>query len=187
MPPKARITKEMIVDAAFEITRANGIEAVNARTLSEKLNCSTQPVMYHFKKIDDIKRALYEKADAYHSAYITDISGEDPMIEIGLLYIRFAANERNLFRFLFQSDEFSGKSLSELINAEEMKPILAILEEAADMDTQQAKSVFKSLFLFAHGYASMFANNTLKYDEESILSDLTRIWNGAIYAAKEES
>ena len=51
MPPKAKITKEMIIDAAFEITRESGIEAVNARTISEKLGCSTQPVMYHINSI----------------------------------------------------------------------------------------------------------------------------------------
>lgn len=48
MPPRAKITKEMVVDAAFELVRAEGIERVNARTVSQKLGCSTQPVMYHF-------------------------------------------------------------------------------------------------------------------------------------------
>ena len=45
MPPKAKVTREMIIDAAFEIIRNTGIEAVNARTVSKELNCSTQPVM----------------------------------------------------------------------------------------------------------------------------------------------
>ncbi len=44
MPPKAKITREMIVEAAFEIARNEGVENINARTVSEKLSCSTQPV-----------------------------------------------------------------------------------------------------------------------------------------------
>lgn len=41
MPPKARITKDMIIDAAFEIAREKGVENINARTVSNRLNCST--------------------------------------------------------------------------------------------------------------------------------------------------
>lgn len=185
MPPKAKITREMIVNAALETTREDGAENINARVISKRLGCSTQPVMYHFKKVEDIRKAVYQKADEYHSAFITDIQSNDPMKEIGLLYIRFGATERNLFRFLFQSNEFSGKSISELINAEEIKPILAILANAVEVSTEQASIIFKLLFIFAHGYASMFANNDLTYDETIITADLERIFIGAVGAVKE--
>lgn len=185
MPPKAKITREMIVDAAFEIARSEGAENINARTVSEKLGCSTQPVMYHFKKIEEIKKAVYQKADEYHSAYITDIHGDNPMKEIGFLYIQFAATEKNLFRFLFQSNEFSGKTISELIAAEELQPVIAILSQETEVSAEQAKAIFRSLFLIAHGYASMFANNEMPYDGELISSDLDLIFNGAVYALKE--
>lgn len=186
MPPKAKVTKEMIIDAGFEVVREYGIENVNARTVSEKLGCSTQPVMYHFKKIEDIKKAVYQKADEYHTAYITDVHNDNPLLAIGLSYIRFAQTEKNLFRLLFQSNEFSGKSISELISTEEVASIIAVLSEAIDVNARQAKDIFKSLFLFVHGYASMFANNSLEYDEEIILMDLKRIFAGVVYTLKEE-
>lgn len=184
MPPKARITREMIVEAAFEIARSKGAEHVNVRTVSERLQCSTQPVLYHFKKMEEIRRAVYGKADEYHSAYIMDIQGDNPMKEIGLRYIRFAVEEKHLFRFLFQSDGFTGKSAAELINAEEIEPVIGILMREADIGREQAKMVFRSLFLIAHGYASMYANNEMEYDEEAVSSDLAFIFNGAVYAAK---
>lgn len=141
--------------------------------------------MYHFKKIEDIKKAAYQKADEYHSAYITDIHGDNPMKEIGLRYIQFAVTEKNLFRFLFQSNEFSGKNLSELIENEELKPIIAILSQEAEIGTEQAKAVFRSLFFVAHGLASMLANNEFEYDAEIISSDLSLIFHGAVYALSE--
>lgn len=58
MPPKAKITRDMIIDVAFEIARSEGAENINARTVSGKLRCSTQPVMYHFKKIEEIKKSV---------------------------------------------------------------------------------------------------------------------------------
>ena len=186
MPPIAKITKEMIVDAGFEIARQYGIENVNARTVSEKLGCSTQPVMYHFKKIEDMKKAVYQRADQYHTAYIMSIQGDNPMLEIGLSYIRFAQEEKNLFKLLFQSNEFSGKSVSELTDVGDVVPILTALSEAENVSLMQAKVVFKLLFLFVHGYASMYANNSLEYDENIIGADLQRIFAGAMYESKED-
>lgn len=184
MPPRAKVTREMIIDAAFGITRDAGIGAVNARSISEELKCSTQPVMYHFKTIKELKRAVYEKTDEYHSAYIMDTYSNNPMKDIGLNYIRFAVKEKNLFCFLFQSNEFSGKHISELVNAEELQPIIAILSQEAAVNAEQAKIIFRSLFLIAHGYASMFANNAMEYDEQMVLSDLSLIFDGTIKAVR---
>ena len=184
MPPKVKITKEMIIDAAFEIARSEGAENINARTVSKELNCSTQPVMYHFKTIEELKRAVYEKSDEYHSSYIMDIHSNNPMKDIGLNYIQFAVKEKNLFRFLFQSNEFLGKNISELINAEELQPIIAILSQETSVNTEQAKIIFRSLFLIAHGYASMFANNEMEYDEQTVLADLGLIFDGTVKTLK---
>lgn len=184
MPPKVKITKEMIIDAAFEIARSDGAEKINARTVSKKLGCSTQPVMYHFKTIEELKKTVYIKADEYHSKYINNIQSENPMKDIGLNYIRFAETEKNLFRFLFQTNEFTGKNISELINSEELQPVIAILRKEAEVNTEQAKTIFRLLFLIAHGYASMFANNEMTYDEQTIISDLDLVFEGTVYSLK---
>ena len=42
--PKQRITKEMVVDAAFEIARKGGMEHVIVKNIAEKLGCSVQPI-----------------------------------------------------------------------------------------------------------------------------------------------
>lgn len=188
MPPKAKITKDMIIEAAFEIARTEGAENINARTIAGKLGCSTQPVLYHFAKIEEIKKAVYEKADAYHLDYLTymDESCDDPMLESGLRYIRFAVEEKHLFRFLFQSNEFSEKNLMDLINGEELEPVLVMMQQAMEAGREEVKQIFLFLFLFAHGYASMFANNTMEYDEAVIALHLEKAFTGAVCAAKEE-
>lgn len=92
MPPKAKITRNMVIAAAFEVARQTGAENINARTVSKKLNCSTQPVMYHFSTIEELKKAAYEKTDEFHSQYLMSIpdTQKDVMLGIGLNYIRFA-------------------------------------------------------------------------------------------------
>lgn len=187
MPAKAKVTKEMIVDAAFAVARETGAESISARTVSQRLHCSTQPVMYHFATIEELKRAVYAKADLYHSEYLMDTkkTPEGAAPGIGMNYIRFAIEEPHLFRFLFQSNYFSGSTLLELIDAEELTPVLSAMQAALGFDRAQTKRVFLTVFLFAHGYASIIANNSLTYDEAVINFQLEQAYRGAILAAQE--
>lgn len=188
MPPKARITRDMVIVAAFEVARESGAENINARTVSKKLNCSTQPVMYHFATIEGLKRAAYQKTDEYHTEYLMNISEtqEEPMLGIGLNYIRFAVEEPNLFRFLFQSGFAVENSLLEMINSEELIPVISVMQKEMNMNMEQTKEVFITLALFVHGYASIIANNSLEYDEKLITTHLVRVYKGAMLAVQEE-
>ena len=60
MPPKAKISKEMILEEAFQIARAQGADKITARSISQGLNCSTQPILYYFGTVEEIKAADVE-------------------------------------------------------------------------------------------------------------------------------
>ena len=186
MPPKAKITKEMIVDVAFGIIQREGVDKVTARSISQQLNCSTQPVLYHFATVEDIKKAVYKKADAYHSDYIMNMENDygDPMLTMGMNYIDFARKERNIFQFLFQSNEFSGASILDLLQTEEILPFLAMLQQELELALEEVKEVFSTLFIFVHGYASLYANNTMIYDEANVISAIENVFEGAICVLK---
>lgn len=188
MPPKMKITPEMIVGAGFEIVRENGIEVLTVRAVADRLGCSTQPVMYHFTRIEEMKRAVYEKADRFHTEYLMNIKNprEGVMLGIGLNYIRFAIREPNLFRFLFQSGYAAGNSLLEMVNSEELVPVLSAMRDAMGMNMEQTKKVFLTIAMFVHGYASIIANNSLEYDEKVVTEHLERAYRGAVLAETEE-
>ena len=63
--PKQRITKEMVVDAAFEIARKDGIEKATVKTIAEKLGCSVQPIYSYCKNMDGLKNDVAEKARTF--------------------------------------------------------------------------------------------------------------------------
>ncbi len=187
MPPKPRITREMILDAAYALAREQGIDSVNARTISQQLGCSTQPVLYYFKRVEDIRREVYAMADAYHSAFLMQpTDDENPMIAIGLNYVRFAEQEKPLFRLLFQSDNFAGQNIADLIDTPDLLPFLEIFQTEAELTLDQAKIVFKTLMMLVHGYASMLANNTMEYNESEIAPTLDMAFMGMIAAMKME-
>lgn len=185
MPPKPRITRDMILEAAYAIAREQGAEQINARTIAGRLGCSTQPVLYHFDHVEDIRREVYRMADEYHTACLMQLPEDaDPMLAIGLNYIRFAARERHLFRMLFQSDSFAGQSITELVGAPELTPVLDILAGEAGIGPEQARTVFRTLMMLVHGSASMLANNTMEYNESEIVPMLEMAFTGMVCAVR---
>lgn len=187
MPPRARITREMLIDAGFETARCEGAESINARTVAGRLGCSTQPVMYHFATVDDLKRAVYAKTDRFHSEYLMrEGDGQfDPLLNIGLNYISFAIEEPNLFCFLFQSGYATEGSVLEMIDSEELAPVLGAMQAGMGLSMGKTKEVFLTLALFTHGYASIIANNVLEFDESVVAQHLERVYTGAVMAARK--
>ena len=169
MPPKVKINAQMILDAAFDIVKDEGIEKLTARMISEKLKCSTQPILYHFSTIEDIKKAVYEKADQYHTNYIMPkgIENMSPFMELGINYIRFGYEEKMLFRFLFQTNQFTGFRIDDLMDNPGINKILDMFSRETGCDEQTAKKYFLNLFVTAHGCASLLANNAMEYEEET--------------------
>ena len=159
MPPKTRITEEKIVDAAIEVVRKGGFEQINARTVADQL----------------------------HSEYLMTPSPDlDPILAIGIRYIRFAVEEPQLFRFLFQSGYVQENSLLEMVDSEELLPVLGAMQEGSGLSMEKTRDVFITVAMFAHGYASIIANNHLEFDEHLIAKHLENAWNGAVLAAQQE-
>lgn len=188
MPAIAKVTKEMIIEAAFEIAKEIGAENITARTVSQKLGCSTQPVLYHFKTIEEVRIAAHKRASEFHINYVTNISGkyERPMLEVGMRHIQFAAKERNLFRFLFHSNYYTDVSLSDWLTRENFDSLFSILKRQAKADQQQTYYIFSQIFLVTHGIASLLANNTMVYDEAYCINTLSNAYWGIMYLIKEK-
>ena len=175
MPKKPTTTKEDMIEGAFRLIREKGHEALTVRNLASFLGCSTQPIMYQFPDTDVLKDLTYRRADAFHSEYI--LAGTD-LLDIGIRYIRFAKEEPQLFRFLFQSGRFSGLSLEDLIMAPETAEVLAAVSSEEELSAEEAAAFFEPLVAVVHGYASLIANNAMKYDPDAIRNALMMIAEG---------
>ena len=105
MPTATRITKGMILNAAFEIARSEGIGKVSNREIAKKMNCSIRPIYYQFKNSEELNKELYNKIDRYFYDFIMRNMTDDipPYKQIGIKYIKFAQEETNLFKVLFMS------------------------------------------------------------------------------------
>ena len=103
MPPKVKITKEDIIRTAVDLVRQRGIDAINARAIATALSCSTQPIFSNFATMDEL---LYDVLGAAQQCCIEYMerevaSGRYPAYKAnGMAYIRFAKEEKELFKLL---------------------------------------------------------------------------------------
>ena len=67
MAPKLKVTREQIIKTALELTRRGGAQSVNARSVADALNCSTQPIFSNFAGLEALHRAV--RAAAYELYY----------------------------------------------------------------------------------------------------------------------
>ncbi len=188
MPPKAKVTREMILDAAFDLVRTEGQAALNVRALAKRLSCSTQPILYNFAAMEELAAAVYERADEFHTAYILPKQGEGPdaLLELGLNYVRFGHEERHLFRLLFESDQFRGMDLKSLIEGPGTSPLVDILAEGLGCERAAAEKVFLAFFAVVHGLASLLCHNAMAYDETQCAETLETVFYGALASLKGE-
>ena len=63
MPPRIKVTKKEITEAALVLVRKYGADAVNARNVALELNCSTQPIFSNFATMDELWESVYKSAE----------------------------------------------------------------------------------------------------------------------------
>lgn len=157
MPPKQRITREMILERSFIMFSQEGMESVNARSVAKALNCSTQPIFSYFSGMEDLKNALEQKAKETFDAMLADLAEDgDPIVRVCEAYVRFAAREPRLFTHLFlRPVEVATHPLS----GEEIKSELVKKECAfSGMSEELSVRVYTEMSIYAHGFAALFAS-----------------------------
>ena len=65
MARKITITKDYIVNTAFQMVKQEGIENVTARKLAARANCSTQPIFRSYENMEDLYQELFRMANSF--------------------------------------------------------------------------------------------------------------------------
>ena len=186
MPPKVKITKEEIIEAALRIVRESGDEALNARNVAAALGCSTQPVFSNFPSMVELRLAVVERADMLYESYIKEeIESEKyPAYKAsGMAYIRFAVEEKQLFRLLYMRDRTDERNI-ELSDG--TKRILSMIQKTTGFDEETTKLFHLEVWAFVHGIATMLATGFEKLDFDLISAILTDVYQGLLKRFKEK-
>lgn len=178
MPPRAKLTKPAILTAAVELVRENGPDALNARALAKKLGCSTQPVFSNYASMETLRADVIAAGMERYHRYLAEEMGSGqypPYKASGMGYIRFALEEKELFKLLFMRDR-SGETIGE--DLEEVGPIIALIQDKTGMSFERARTFHLEMWLYVHGIATMLATNYLPWTMEDISDFLTDAFEG---------
>ncbi len=178
MPPKVKITKEDIVKVAVEIVREHGSEALNARNIAKVLNCSTQPIFSNFENMDQLKLAVVSEGMAIFSDYMNREIEKGKYTAYkasGMAYIRFAAEEKELFKLLYMRDR---SNESESYDNHLYDQMTDMVKDNVLVEDDAAKLFHLEIWAFVHGIAVMLATSYLQLDYDLISKMLTDTYMG---------
>lgn len=177
MPPKVKITKEDIIQTALELLRQNGDGAINARSIASALGCSTQPIFSNFSTMEELQKAALANAyELYLDFLKREVeSGKYPQYKaFGMAYIRFAKEERELFKLLFMRDR-TGEDMSPSLDFEAS---VQMIMKANGVSIEKARLMHMESWAFVHGIGTMLATSFLPLEWEIISDMLTDVYQG---------
>ncbi len=188
MPRNYKFTREEIIKAAVGLVREKGFSSLTARSLSGALNSSSKPIFSVFNNMESLQKEVIKKADEIYNAYLSEKMKESkypPYKASGMAYIRFAKEERELFKLLFMRDR-SAEEIPE--NKEEIRPIIDIIMKNLKIGEEKAYKFHMEMWVFVHGIAAMISTGFLNWSEEFTSKALTDAYSGLklIYEADKK-
>lgn len=173
MARKTQVSKEMILQAALEMLIRDGYSAINIKTLSKEIGCSTQPLVWHFESMAGLRKALAEYALNYANEKMRPCAqnGMDAFAGVGMAYINLAFDEPNLFKYLYMSgeSEFQAGGFDVLVNAKANADMVGQIADYLKMPKENVSSFFQNTMIYTHGLACFIASGVITSSKEEVI------------------
>lgn len=190
MPPKAKITKDMILNTVLELTREAGFEAVNARSIAGKLHCSTRPIFTCYENMEELKKEFLTFAYEYYEQFVSHYRKSEnisPYLILPLSYIEFAGDEPRLFKLLFINDmDLAMTEAKDFYKEADNEKKAQLFSETIGIDFERAKVIFLDLFLYTHGMAVLTATQKLALNRKNAEKMLMNLLSAFIRQEKPD-
>lgn len=175
MARKESITIDMILDTAFDMVKEEGFESVTARRVAAAVGCSTQPIFRVYKNMEELQKAVYDRAIAYFLNYYDAAPKPSriPFVNLGLAYIVFAKSEKNYFKLLFVEGIDDGMPMFDLLNGEKGN-VVSEITRAKLMGCADPADMFMRMWIFVHGAAAMTLTGDYDLSDEETIALLEK-------------
>ena len=167
MPPKQRYTRERILDQSYALFLEGGMQAINARSVSKALNCSTQPIFSYFPDMQGLREAIRARAMDQLSA---SLAAAPSVLARHVAYVRFASRFPCVFLELSKPAEGSESAACLLLRTPE--ELLCAEEAQIALPREELLHALRMLCVTAHGLAFLLASGILAFDEDHLAAEL---------------
>lgn len=120
-PRSTQFSRDDIINTAVQLVRQNGWQGFSVTAVAKAMNSSTMPLYSQFANVRDLEDEVCRKTLELLKEHMMVVHTGDIWIDHGISYVRFAEEERYLFRCLWdgRNVELSkeiGKELNEFIS-----------------------------------------------------------------------
>lgn len=190
MPPRPKVTKEQIIDAALKIAKEKGIERITAREIGSALGVSSRPLFTYYESMDDLRIDVFKEAYDQYEKFIS-AALHDPMVfrSMGQHTLRFICEEPQLFKILcFSSLEDIGKS--DLIGSHAFfennyNNIKGYLINVMEFNEHDAKCFFRQLWIHTMGIGMLIVSGTCPYSQDELQHMMSEMCLAILKAYKD--
>lgn len=188
MPPKQKITKNMLLEHAYKIAEEQGIMAVTSRSVAKSIGCSIQPVFSQFPTMEELRQATFNYACGLFVKEILAFEERPDFFTQTIKWVvNLAKNRPNLFRLLYLSDEFcSRNSLDVMMGFESNHKIIAKMKELFCLEEYICKDILLRGCLFLMGISTMICVNHMDFSDEQVITMMKQMVSDMVMGAKGE-
>ena len=159
--PKQRITKEMVVSAAFDIARSCGMEAVMVKSIANKIGCSVQPIYSYCKNMEGLRQDVIERTCCFIRAYVAEhINPGDLFRSTGKAYLELAKEEPHLFKIFILHRREGISSLQDLYQKEAGFQTAEFIAQQLHISLAQARQLHLNMLIYTIGIGTVFSVTT---------------------------
>lgn len=188
--PKQRINREMVVDAAFSIARREGTGQVLVKRIAEELHCSVQPIYSYLSNMDELRKAVADKAASHMQEYMArNIDPADPFRSTGYAYVRYAHEEPHLFQLFIQRKRDYVHTLGDLYAGDADPRIPQRIAEGLGISLEKARELHLNMLIYTTGIGAIMATSPEVPEEEMLtrLENAHQAFLGQALQHKEET
>ena len=181
--PKQRITKEMVVEAAFQLAREGGMEQVLVKNIAARLGCSVQPIYSYCRNMDGLRRDVYRRVGGFVREYLYKGGGFQAT---GQAYVRLAREEPELFKLFTLCPREGVACLDDLYRAEADPRMAESIAGELGLSLESARKLHLNMIIYTIGLGAIFSVSDPGIPPEEIYTWQERAYRAFLEQEKEE-
>ena len=185
--PKQKITREMVVGAAFQLAREGGMERVLVKDIAARLGCSVQPIYSYFRNMGELRRAVELRTADYMADWLSARLDPSSLFQsTGRAYVQFAQEEPELFKLFALRRREGVSSLEELRQKEASPKVAQAIAAQLGLSMEQARRLHLDMLIYTVGLGTIFSVTMPGIPAQEVFARQERAYQAFLKQAKEE-
>ncbi len=187
MPPKPKFTKEEIVAAALDLVSENGINALTARELGNRLGSSARPVFTVFNSMEEVQEEVRAAALKRFESYAEKAMHYTPVFkQVGMQMILFAIEEPKLYQLLYMSECAGANDFESIVKrlGDVADLCVSVIQRDYGLVEKDAKQLFEHVWIYTFGIGALCATGMCSFTQEEIIQMLGQNFIAMLMYAK---